>query len=313
MATQYPSKIDNGTTLPEVVDLATIHSADVYNRLRNAIIAIEAELGTTPSSVYATVKVRFETLEETVGNLQIISLAGDLGGSLATPTVIGLRGTPISSTAPTANQGLVFNGTSWTPANLAEGSLAFTAANDLSGSSLTQTVIGLQGRSLASTAPTDGYAIVWDETGETWKPGVVSSGGATAYEMSFASGLYSTTSSAFTRIGGRKIDMSIFPATAGLLTRSVKFIADVDMTAGATTVEFQLYDSTNAVIVTGTNATSSSTVNVEIESAALTVGSSAGNIRNDTPAQYELQLKMNGGGGGDAVFCTNARLIVSYA
>lgn len=37
----------------------------------------------------------------------------------------------------------------------------------------------LQGRNLASTAPTDGQAIVWDNAGSTWKPGTVSGGGGT--------------------------------------------------------------------------------------------------------------------------------------
>ncbi len=361
MATQYPSKIDNSTTLPEVVDLASIYSAEVYNRLRNAIIAIETELGASPSAAYTSVKNRFETLEGVVGNLEIISLDEDLGGTLLLPKVVGIQGTPVSSTAPTLNQALVFNGTAWAPASLASagGSLSFTAAGDLSGSSLTQTVIGLQGNEVSSDSPVDGYILTWQDSSSSWKPLAApsgfSAGGdlsgsassqtvvalrnnavlATApnvgealiwtasgwepkaivsstYEISLASGLFSTTSSAFTRVGGRKIDLSSFPATVGDLTRVVTFKADIDMTATATSVEIQLYDVTNAVSVTGSDLTSTSTSNVEV-SATLTVGSSPGNIRNDTPSQYELQLKMNGGGGSDAVFLTNARLLVAYA
>lgn len=36
----------------------------------------------------------------------------------------------------------------------------------------------LQSRALASTAPTDGQAIVWDNANSTWKPGTVSGGGS---------------------------------------------------------------------------------------------------------------------------------------
>lgn len=48
---------------------------------------------------------------------------------------------------------------------------------DLSGFLPNPTVSGLQNRALASTAPSDGQAIVWDAGGSTWKPGTVSGGG----------------------------------------------------------------------------------------------------------------------------------------
>ncbi len=175
MVTQYPSKLDNNISLPEVVDLTTIYSADVYNRLRNAIIAIETELGVSPASVYTTVRNRFLLLEDDISNLQIITLTNDLGGTLDLPKVIGIQGTPVSTTSPTINQALVFNGASWAPANLAEGSFAFTASGDLDGTELLQTVIGLQGRPLADTAPNDGEVVIWDSGGSTWKPGTVNS------------------------------------------------------------------------------------------------------------------------------------------
>jgi len=452
MVTQYPSKIDDSSSLPEVADLASIFTSDVYNRLRGAILAIQTELGVKPSATYTTVKNRFDVLENTFGSLQIISLSGDLGGTLGTPKVVGLQGITISGVAPTLNQGLVFNGVSWAPANLA-GALAFTASGDLSGSEILQTVVGLQGYSVLNEAPTDGYLLTWDNIDGYWHPApaptgfsagtdlsgtatnqtviaiqnipvnatapsdgylltydlidgywhpapapigfsagsdlsgtatnqtvekikgtiITTAGGALAvgavlrttaagtadwgqldladadavtgslpitnfaagtdgyilstvsgtptwtiqvprqYELSFASGLFSTTSTSFTRSGGRQIDMSVFPATIGALTRTVVFSADIDMTAGATTVEVQLYDITNSVAVTSTNLTSSSITNTRVVSSALTVGSSAGNIRSDTAAQYELQFKMNGGGGSDAVFLTNSRLVVTYA
>jgi Repeat of unknown function (DUF5907) len=46
----------------------------------------------------------------------ILQLAGDLGGSAATPAVVALQGQPVASTAPATNQVLTFNGRSWTPA-----------------------------------------------------------------------------------------------------------------------------------------------------------------------------------------------------
>lgn len=400
MVTQYPGKIDNNTTLPDAVDNITPVKAEVVNRLKQAIIAIENELGTKPSGVYSTLKARLASTESLISNLQIIKIDQDLGGTVDLPLVIGLNGIPISNTLPAAAQALVFNGLTWAPTTLAAGSFGFTAAGDLSGSELMQTVVGLQGRALASTAPSDGEAVVWDAGGSTWKPGTIISftaggdltgtnisqtvakingttittaGGALSpgsvlrvtavgtadwgqlnladadavtgslpitnfaagtngyvlstvslaptwvpqlparYELNFASGLFSTTSTSFTRAGGRQIDMSVFPATIGALTRTVAFSADIDMTGGATSVEVQLYDITHSVAVTSTDLTSSSTTNTRVTSGSLTVGSSAGNVRSDVATQYELQFKMNGGGGSDAVFLTNSRLVITYA
>ncbi len=49
MATQYPNSIDTTVTLPLVYDQISPVLADDHNRLRNAIVAIENELGTVPS------------------------------------------------------------------------------------------------------------------------------------------------------------------------------------------------------------------------------------------------------------------------
>ncbi|MFN8847147.1 MAG: hypothetical protein ACK5W9_09875 [Bdellovibrionales bacterium] len=43
------------------------------------------------------------------------ALSGDLGGTFASPTVSGLRGRPVSSTAPVLGQVLKFNGNEWIP------------------------------------------------------------------------------------------------------------------------------------------------------------------------------------------------------
>jgi hypothetical protein len=50
------------------------------------------------------------------------------------------------------------------------------AGGDLGGTYPNPTVDGLQGRSVASTAPTNGQALVWNSTTSTWEPGTVSGG-----------------------------------------------------------------------------------------------------------------------------------------
>lgn len=111
----YPAKLDNYITLPTVIDNVTPIKATVINRLRDSILAIEKELGVSPSANYSDVKTRIDIMERIVGNLKIIKLHKDIGGTLDTPLVTGLQGNPISSVAPNYNQMLVWNGIAWSP------------------------------------------------------------------------------------------------------------------------------------------------------------------------------------------------------
>lgn len=48
----------------------------------------------------------------------VLSLTGDITGTLSATVVTSLRGTPLASMAPTSGQYLRFNGTNWSPQNL---------------------------------------------------------------------------------------------------------------------------------------------------------------------------------------------------
>jgi hypothetical protein len=117
----YPAQIDTSVTLPTAQDNATPVAGAVVNRLRDAILAIERELGVKPSAIYATVRARIDNIETIVTNLQIIELDQDLGGTLEAPLVIGLQGLPISDVAPITGDALVWNGLAWAPAQVAAG------------------------------------------------------------------------------------------------------------------------------------------------------------------------------------------------
>lgn len=56
--------------------------------------------------------------------------------------------------------------TSWTESPF--GSVVF--GGDLSGNSVSQLVIGLQGRSILNAVPTDGYVLAWSQAGQYWFP-----------------------------------------------------------------------------------------------------------------------------------------------
>jgi hypothetical protein len=63
MVTKYPADIDDLNTLPKVTDLISPIVADDHNVLRDAIVAIETELGTAPSGIYGTLKDRLDELK----------------------------------------------------------------------------------------------------------------------------------------------------------------------------------------------------------------------------------------------------------
>lgn len=170
--TIYPAQIDNNQSLPPAVDNLTPVTGAVFNNLRTALITIETELGVKPSGVYGTVKSRLDTLENIIGNLQIIQLSGDLGGSLTNPLVIGLYGRPLSSTTPITGQVIAWNGIAWVPTTT---NAVINFSGDLSGNGTSQTVVGLQGLPITTNTPTMGQGLIFD--GYHWTPGAVGGAG----------------------------------------------------------------------------------------------------------------------------------------
>lgn len=113
---KYPAQIDNSQSLPTAIDNLTPVQGSIFNKLRDAVLAIESELGVKPAGSYTTVRARLDTLEGIVGNLQIIELHKDLGGTLEEPKVIGIQGLPVSTVPPSVGQVLAWDGVAWTPA-----------------------------------------------------------------------------------------------------------------------------------------------------------------------------------------------------
>jgi hypothetical protein len=112
---KYPAQIDDTISLPIAINNISPPSGSTFNKLRDAVLAVETELGLKPSGIQTSVRGRLDDLESVVGNLKIIELDNDLGGSLVAPKVVGLQGNPLSSAAPSFGDLLYWNGISWIP------------------------------------------------------------------------------------------------------------------------------------------------------------------------------------------------------
>lgn len=404
MPSVFPVAIDY--QIPITTDNRSPVSGELVNNLRSCILAIEASLGLKPGSTYGTVRAYLDALATALAILtdrvstlenagHVFTAGGDLSGSDVSQVVIGLRGRAITSAVPISGDTLVFNGTSWAPGTIT----GFTAGGDLTGTSTSQNVVKIQNRPVVATAPGIGDTYVW--SGTQWAPGtinsftaggdlsgnnvsqsVISIHGATVpiagsltignslrvsgvsalsysalnlaggvnfvtgtlplanitpslvdgyvlstvsgvpawiripifpYEIEFVTGLASTNLTAYDRKGARKINMALYPATIGALTRTVTFVADIQKTTGASSVDVQLFDVTHSAQVSFLTYATDQTL-VGVTSGALTVGSAAGNVRNDVSTMYEVSMKMSGGViGVDTVYCNNARVVITYA
>jgi hypothetical protein len=131
----------------------------------------------------------------------LVQLAGDLGGVATAPSVVRIQGIPVSATAPTVGQVLKYDGTNYVPNNsvltesqtlgLSGSTLTISGtgssvvlptavdatsstngmvrlAGDLGGTASSPLVAKLQGRTLSSTAPTNGQVLKFD--GTSWIP-----------------------------------------------------------------------------------------------------------------------------------------------
>lgn len=132
------------------------------------------------------------------------------------------------------------------------------------------------------------------------------------------SGTQDNVTDTFQKEGSLVIDMANYPAVVGSLIRVVKFKATIENARDTTDyeVEVQLYDLTHSVVITGSlldnSAAADRTIPTEV-SATLTVGSSAGDVRDDAPTMYAAQFRMNGTFlNSDAAILSSAYLEISY-
>jgi hypothetical protein len=66
MATKYPDGIDNTTSLPYITNGTSPMVAEDINRLRDAVVAVETELGADPSGTFTSVAARVAANEQAI-------------------------------------------------------------------------------------------------------------------------------------------------------------------------------------------------------------------------------------------------------
>lgn len=236
-----------------------------------------------------------QVLEDIIGSID--TTLDDLATSLG--------GRPLdTTTALSPGDVYVWDGTEWVPGP------AFAPGGDLGGSATAQVVEGIQGIAVDVTAPLSGQALVFN--GTEWAPGAIF---VPPSEVALVAGEHSTSESSFTRVCLRKIDLSSYPAVAGL-TRTVTLIVALESSVAGVTAQVRLRDVTDDVDVTGSALDNSAAADVTLPhevAIALPVGTASGELRDDVAHFYEVQIARSGGAITDRAICGSARLLVSYA
>src|SRR5574338_1375735 len=171
----------------------------------------------------------------------IIQLAGDIGGTAGSVTVVGLRGFPVSATPPTTGYVLSWNGSAWAPNSV---SGAFTFAGDVTGSASATTVVKINGKPVSANAPGTGDVLFWN--GTTWLPSHI-----TPTSTGFAhvtSGSFDTASTANIRYASGK-----FQTDANIQFKNASITGDLSWTPTSSNKTLTLPDITDT-LVTRTNS-----------------------------------------------------------
>lgn len=109
-----------------------------------------------------------DSSSNTISKLQGFTLTASGGSAPVTGSLLGYNGTAWTpqGSAPVAGNVLVWNGTAWVPSSGTN--VNITLAGDITGSSNTNTISKLQGKTLTAPAPVNGNVLYYN--GAAWVP-----------------------------------------------------------------------------------------------------------------------------------------------
>ena len=133
-------------------------------------------------------------------------------------------------------------------------------------------------------------------------------------DIVFNAGQSINTSNNSMRVSSRTIDFSQYPIMSDYKVRTAKFVAILEAQGSSgTTANIELFDATNSVTITGSALSTILNSPTYLTSAALTMGTSSGNLRIDANTLYDVRLAMtNNNLTTDAVICCYSALIITY-
>jgi hypothetical protein len=239
---------------------------------------------------------------------------GDLAGTPTEQTVVGIRARLVSSTAPTDGQLLTWVAidAAWEPQDPPS---SFTAGGDLSGSTTSQTVIGLQGFPVDDGTPTTGQILQYGESawGAVDFPELFFAPQKKTYDLS-AGEMVATTLLANARIiGGDYFDPADWLGDETGRTRKVYFRVILSSSVGTTTAYVSIYDKdgiTNAGVPIVIASSILSTTNTTPTRFSVDLSAALGSVT--LKGILEAQLYVSVEGESSAAVCQQAKLEVEW-
>jgi hypothetical protein len=198
----------NPEIAPSAVDTMQIANAAVTSEKLEITGVVADTYGTSTEIPVITVNPQGQITAASLVNVNFAgaTVGGDLDGTVGAATVVGLQGVALSAAAPANGQILLYDGAEdeWVPTTspflpldpdptgtygsateipivtldeygrtTSVATTTIPMTGDVTGTPDANTVVALQGNAVASTAPSDAFALIWSAANNQWEPQAV--------------------------------------------------------------------------------------------------------------------------------------------